>query len=277
MARILLGMFCGIVLHLLAPHATAQAQGPWDRNKGPLILAHRGGAHELEENTLSAFRTSYERGIRGFETDVRMTKDGVFVILHDDTLDRTHTAAGSVEHKTAAELRNVTTKNGEALLFLDTFLDYFADKPGVYLELEMKTNNKTLYPDGRIEEYVRALHQAADARKPADSVYAFTSFDERSLKAMRSLDAHAPTSLIVGKPLSPELIQQARTLKANHIACQLNGTSRSLVRDAQKQGFKVNCWPGHTVQDYHLAIGLGLDIHCTDIPLAIHKVQQKVH
>lgn len=68
-----------------------------------LLFAHRGGAHEFEENTLDAFRSCYEEGLRGFETDVRMTKDGELVILHDDSLDRTHNATGAVEHKTAAE------------------------------------------------------------------------------------------------------------------------------------------------------------------------------
>jgi glycerophosphoryl diester phosphodiesterase len=38
-----------------------------------LVFAHRGGAHEFEENTLAAFRGSYEKGLRGFETDIRMT------------------------------------------------------------------------------------------------------------------------------------------------------------------------------------------------------------
>src|SRR5690606_10597395 len=64
-----------------------------------LLFAHRGGAHEFEENTLAAFKASYEKGLRGFETDVRMTRDGRFVVLHDDSLERTHDAAGPVEEK----------------------------------------------------------------------------------------------------------------------------------------------------------------------------------
>src|SRR5690606_9473204 len=85
------------------------------QESGPLVMAHRGGAHELEENVLASFRTCYEKGIRGFETDVRMTKDGVLVILHDDSLDRTHNASGAVEHKTAAELKGVVSKKGQPL------------------------------------------------------------------------------------------------------------------------------------------------------------------
>src|SRR6476661_6321303 len=102
---------------LLLPAASLPAQ-----DKDPIILAHRGGAYEFEENTMEGFRACYERGIRGFETDVRMTKDGALVILHDDKLDRTHNATGCVEDMTAAELKDVVTKKGQKLLFLDELL-----------------------------------------------------------------------------------------------------------------------------------------------------------
>jgi glycerophosphoryl diester phosphodiesterase len=249
----------------------------WAQVSDTLIMAHRGGRHEFEENTMTAFRNCYEKGIRGFETDVRMTKDGALVILHDDTLDRTHNAHGNVENQTADELKNVTTrKGGERLLFLEEFLDYFADKPGVYIELEMKTSNKTLYPDSRIAEYCRRLHQAAEAKKPQKSTYVYTSFDERPLKEIRNIDASAPTLLIAGKPLSPEFIQRAKDLHVNYIGCQLSGTSRTMVQEAQKQGFKVNCWPGQTAEDYFYCLGLGATVHCTDNPLAILKIEEKL-
>ena len=53
------------------------------------IHAHRGGRNEFDENTLSAFQASYAKGLRGFETDVRMCKDGALVIMHDGTIERT--------------------------------------------------------------------------------------------------------------------------------------------------------------------------------------------
>lgn len=243
---------------------------------GPLVMAHRGGAHEFEENTLDAFRACYEKGIRGFETDVRMTQDGVLVILHDDRLKRTYDAQGVVESKTADELKSVVSKKGRKFLFLEEFLDFFADKPGVYIELEMKVGNKTSYPDERLRRYCRALHQAAEAKKPKTSIYAYTSFDERPLKEIRSLDEQAPTLFISGNPLSEEIIQKAKDLRAHYIGCQLNGTSRTLVKQAQQQGFKVNCWPGHKIEDYYLCLGLGVNVHCTDIPLAVLGVREKL-
>src|SRR5690606_23299148 len=187
---------------------------------GPLVLAHRGGAQEYEENTMDAFRSCYENGIRAFEIDIRMTRDGVLVILHDDSLDRTYNSSGPVEDKLAAEVEDVVSKKGQRFLFLDEFLDYFADKPGVYIELEMKVSNKSLYSDERVRQLCRTLHEAAEAKKPATSIYAYTSFDERALKEIRSLDAQAPTLFISGKPLSAELIQKAKSLEVNYIGCQ---------------------------------------------------------
>jgi len=242
----------------------------------PLILAHRGGAYEFEENTMEGFRACYERGIRGFETDVRLTKDGVLVILHDDSLDRTHNATGAVEHKTVAELKDVTTKKGQKLLFLDEFLIYFADKPGVYIELEMKTSNKELYPDARIAEYCQKLFQSAEFAKPNGSTYVYSSFDERPLKAIETLDDQAPLSLIAGKPCSAEFIERAKAIGADRIACQLKGTSRTAVELAHKNHLMVNGWPGRSAEDYYLAIGLGLDVHCTDIPTVIQTVKEKL-
>lgn len=239
-------------------------------------MAHRGGAHEFEENTMEGFRNCYERGIRGFETDIRMTKDGVLVVLHDDSLDRTHQATGAIEDKTAAELKDVVTKKGQKFLFLDELLGYFADKPGVYLELEMKTSNKKLYPNERISEYCQKLHQAAQKQQPKSSTYVFTSFDERPLKEIHALDPEAPILLIASKPCSKELIERAKQLGAGRIGCRLEGTSREAVKEAQKNGLIVSCWPGHSVEDYYMALGLGTSIHCTDIPMVIQSVKEQL-
>lgn len=256
---------------LLLPGTFMQAQ-----DKDPIILAHRGGAYEFEENTMEGFRACYERGIRGFETDVRMTKDGALVILHDDSLDRTHNGSGAIENKTAAELRDVVTKKGQKMLFLDELLAYFADKPDVYIEWEMKTGNKTLYPDERIEEYCRTVYSAIEARKAKGSTYVYTSFDDRPLKAIHALNARAPMSLIASKPCSAEFIQRAKEVGADRIACQMNGTSRASVREAQKAGLLVNGWPGRGAQDYHLALGLGVDVHCTDVPVAVIGFKERM-
>jgi glycerophosphoryl diester phosphodiesterase len=240
--------------------------------EGALLFAHRGGAGEFEENSMAAFKQSYEHGLRGFETDVRLTKDGEFVILHDDDLSRIFDAQGAVEHKTAAELRRVKTKkSGLPLLQLDELLDYFADKPGVYLELEMKTSNKELYPDERMEEYCRKLYDIVRARRPKGSDYVLTSFDERPLKRIKSEDPSADLLLISSGPCGPEIVRRAQQLGVKRIGVKIGGTSRDSVQAAQKAGLRVSCWPGHNLQDYFLGVGLGVNAICSDVPVAIQK------
>lgn len=237
--------------------------------KAMLLYAHRGGAFEYDENTLEAFQATFEEGLRGFETDIRMSRDGVLVILHDNSLDRTHEATGPIEEKTAEELRQIKSKKGNPILFLDDLLDYFADKPGIYLELEMKVSSKELYPDSRLEEYCQKLIDAVRSKKPEGSDYVLTSFDERALKVAKRLDPDADLLLISGGPVNEEVVERAQKLGIKRIGCRMENTSRASVRAAQEAGLIVNGWPGHTLQDYHLALGLGVDAFCSDIPVAV--------
>jgi len=70
----------------------------------PLVYAHRGGAALRPENTLEAFDHGIALGADGIELDVHLSRDGVVVVHHDDTLDRTTNACGPVRAYTADEL-----------------------------------------------------------------------------------------------------------------------------------------------------------------------------
>lgn len=74
----------------------------------PLVAAHRGGpTGAFPENAIPTFAKSMTEGPVLLETDVRMTKDSVLVLLHDETLDRTTTGTGEVQSKTLRELRGL--------------------------------------------------------------------------------------------------------------------------------------------------------------------------
>ncbi len=251
----------------IAPLGSLQAEV-----KKPFHFAHRGGAHEFEENTLFAFKSTYDKGIRGYELDVRLTRDGELVVLHDDSLDRTHHGQGPVEHLAADEARKIhSKKQNEPLLFLDTLLAYLKDKPGMYVEFEMKTSNTALYPDSRIEEYAAKLHRKVTAHVPQGSTYIFTSFDQRPLIAVKKIDPQADIMLIKGGPLTPELMETAKAIGSKRIAAKMEGTTRLAVKEAQKQGFIVTGWPGHNLNDYFLGLGLGVDAICSDVPVLVQE------
>src|SRR6185312_16951069 len=69
------------------------------------VIAHRGASAYAPENTIPAFELAVRHGADGFELDVRVTRDGAAVVIHDDSLDRTTDLTGLVRARTLAELR----------------------------------------------------------------------------------------------------------------------------------------------------------------------------
>lgn len=232
------------------------------------LFAHRAGAHERDENVLKSFQESYDKGLRGFETDIRITKDGELVVMHDATLDRTTNGKGVVEEMSADEIRKFKTKKGNDILFLDELLVFLNKRPGLYVEFEMKTNPKA-YPQEKLEKYCDLLYKKVMAAKPAGSTYLLTSFDKRPLQYLKSKYTDVDMLFITSSPLTKEVIQETLDLGINRVGCNLGGTSRKDVQAAQAAGLLVSCWPGHTVKDFLLGVYLGCDYLCSDIPVEV--------
>jgi glycerophosphoryl diester phosphodiesterase len=85
----------------------ADVRHPFFASARPLVFAHRGGSGLAPENTMAAFDTALALGADGLELDVRLSKDGVVVVHHDASLDRTTDVRGDVSALTAAELSRV--------------------------------------------------------------------------------------------------------------------------------------------------------------------------
>src|SRR6266480_2774602 len=73
-------------------------------SSGPLVFAHRGGSALAPENTIAAFDNGLALGADGLELDVHLSRDGIVVVHHDGTLDRTTTLRGPIAERTADEL-----------------------------------------------------------------------------------------------------------------------------------------------------------------------------
>ena len=73
-----------------------------------IVIAHRGANRSAPENTLEAYRRAIELGCDYVEVDVRQTKDGVLVLMHDRTVDRTTDGSGTIEDLTLAEIRSLS-------------------------------------------------------------------------------------------------------------------------------------------------------------------------
>lgn len=242
-----------------------------------IILAHRGGGTEQDENVLAAFKHSYESGINSFETDVRMTLDGVLVISHDASLKRIFGVDGTIEKMTARQLRKLKTKQGNPILFLEDLLDFFKDKPNLYVEFEMKTDDKDretgayLYDEDRLAEYCTKIYTQCKAVMPKDANWSLTSFDHRPHKYLHAKYPEAVLGLITGEGCTEQTIKLCKQLGVKRLAAGLDRTPRRGVKMAHANQINVNLWPGTKVADSLLALYLGADYICTDVPLRLKK------
>lgn len=98
-------------------------------------FAHRGGSAEAPENSLAAFAHAVSLGYTDIETDIRGTADGVAVIHHDATLDRTTDGRGRIRDLTWAQVRRARVHGHEPILRLEEALEAF---PGVRFTLDVK-------------------------------------------------------------------------------------------------------------------------------------------
>ncbi len=108
----------------------------------PLVLGHRGFPARYPENTLLSFRKALEAGADGIECDVQKTADGRYVIIHDDTVDRTSNGHGLVASFSLDQLRGFDFGGGERIPSLDEMLALVT--PAAYLDLELKHETITL-------------------------------------------------------------------------------------------------------------------------------------
>ena len=115
----------------LAPTGTSVAAGDLFaslRQPGEpgFVAGHRGGEHAVPENTMAAFRLAIENGVDVLETDVQLTADGVPVLLHDWTLDRTTNGTGPIWEIDFARLATLDAGAGEHVPTLAEFLALLA-------------------------------------------------------------------------------------------------------------------------------------------------------
>ncbi len=235
------------------------------------FFAHRASRFEYDENTLPAFKACYEQGIRGFETDIRMAKDGQLIVNHDETFARLTACTNTVESMNSDEIRKLTTFQGNKVLFLDELVDFLADKDSVYVEFEMKANPASSYPEERLREYCDKLYKTVMSKKPEHSTYLFTSSSKDALNMMRKLHPDADMLMIFSKPVCDETIQMAEAMGIKRIGCNMNGTTRSMVKKAKEAGLYVSLWPSRTPEDIMLGVYLGAEFLCCDRAIEVKK------
>lgn len=247
------------------------------RGPGPVALAHRGGGLEAPENSRAAIEHMRSVGLRYLETDVRTTADGVVVLFHDETLDRTTDGTGPVSARTWAELSRVRNAAGEAPLRLEEVL---ADYPDLHLNIDAKD-------DAAVDRLVGIVADA-DAH---ERVCLASFYDQRIQRLRRAFDGVVCTSLargetarLVAAAYQPAAVRRRalrgvpgpeRGARAIQVPERLRGIrvlTPAVIRAAHERGLDVHVWTVNDEADMRRLLAMGVDGLVSDRPTALRSV-----
>ena len=234
----------------------------------PLIQAHRGGRGEYDDNACGGFAWCLKKGIRGFELDVRFTKDHQLVIMHDANVGRTTDGAGVVEEMTADEVRRCRLQAcSEPVPTAADVFALFKGRTDTFIEIEMKAYPGKFYTPDVLEDYCRKLRATAnDLLSPG--TYAFTCFNTNTLAVMLRVDPAAKLGYIMGK-LTEDHLDTAKSLGCMSVAPTLRDTPREMVEKAHACGLTVCLWMVQNAADYTEAAAKGADRVTSDYPVLL--------
>lgn len=228
----------------------------------PRLIAHRGHSLGAPEQTMAAYEAAVRLGADMIEADVQRTRDGVLVMLHDTTLDRTTDGSGPVAGRTLAELAELDAGawfgdafRGERIPTLDQLFDLAASS-GVSLCLEAKGAT----PEATLDI---ALGTAGEiARRGRVGIDVVSSFDHDALAAVgRAVPglALAPDRLPERGPTSVDaLLAQAAAIGAGIIQHHHLDLDAAVVAGVQAAGVEVWAWPVTTADEIERCHAMGV-------------------
>ena len=262
---------------------------------GPEVVAHRGATAEAPEHTLAAYRHAAVVGADAVECDVRMTRDGVLVCVHDRKVKYTSNGRGVVSALRLAELEQfrfgprrkklsrwkddeivaVTDEpdleNG-LVLTLDRLLEYVTATPGA-VRLAIETKHPTRHAARVEQELLRSLRRFGllQGDRPAEwggrPAFRVMSFSQLAVRRVTVLAPGVPTVQLIGKRLRPvrtELL--TGSMSAVGPGLHLVRADPAYVAQAHAAGKEVHVWTPNRPADIDFLVGLGVDAVITDRP-----------
>ncbi|SCF42963.1 glycerophosphodiester phosphodiesterase [Micromonospora mirobrigensis] len=251
----------------------------------PLVFAHRGSSYDLPEHTLAAYLRALDEGADGVECDVRLTRDGHLVCVHDRRLDRTSNGHGLVSARTLAELEaldfgswhpggvpadgdEVLDDSRTRLLTLDRLLGAVRDA-GRPVRVLIETKHPSRY-GGDVERRLVALlrrHGLAEPARNAPVQVTVMSFSPLAVRRIRELAPALPTVLLL--EVVPRWLPPGRL----PFGAQIAGPGIELVRARPRllpalraAGNQVYVWTVNEPAELDLVLAAGVDGIITDRP-----------
>jgi len=209
-----------------------------------IVVGHRGCALLEPENTLRGFRRTLALGCDYVETDVRLTRDGELILMHDETVDRTTDGSGRVADLTFAEIRRLDAGQGETVPTLAELLALLAGRVTLLCELK---------GEGTADAAVAVVKAAGMERHVI-----FTCFDLARIRRVKEIDASLRTGAIFSNP-PPDFAQQARDAGAESCGIHFRHLTPEHLAAARAAGLTVRAWNPDTEEDIRRTLALGPD------------------
>ncbi len=241
-------------------------------------VGHRGALAVAPENTMAAFRAALAAGVDEVEFDVQLTRDGVPVVLHDATLDRTTDGHGPLRDRTWPEVERLDAGSWsspeharERVPSLDQLCAWIADKPlDLALELKQPAPGEGLPRDAQLAPTVLAVLRTHGLMERT----VIHSFDHPSIARVLALEPTAATALLYTGPIFAEYLEGAITVAGiAGLHVRWLWVSRELCADAHARGLYVHAWglpePPLQAELIHRLIGFGVDSLSANSPRAL--------
>ncbi|MFC0004214.1 glycerophosphodiester phosphodiesterase [Micromonospora siamensis] len=251
----------------------------------PLVFAHRGSSYDLPEHTLAAYLRALDEGADGVECDVRLTRDGHLVCVHDRRLDRTSNGHGLVSARTLAELEaldfgswhpggvpadgdEVLDDSRTRLLTLDRLLGAVRDA-GRPVRVLIETKHPSRY-GGDVERRLVALlrrHGLAEPVPDTPVQVTVMSFSPLAVRRVRELAPALPTVLLLD--VVPRWLPPGRLPFGARIAgpgIELVRARPRLLSALRAAGNQVYVWTVNEPAELDLVLAAGVDGIITDRP-----------
>lgn len=238
----------------------------------PVNIGHRGDPTRFPENTLSSFRGALAAGAEGLELDVRLTRDGHPVVMHDGTVERTTDGFGALSGMTLDEVRRLDV-GGDGV---PTLREVFQSFPGVHVNLDIKDRDRP----GAERVVLDVLREAGAADRAL-----VASAHHRVLRKFRGAagggfrTGASRWEIAVFYGLS--LLRLERLIRPAYAALQVpvtHGRLRILtprfVAAARASGVRVDAWTINRADQMREVLDLGVDGVMTDDPGLLAEVLQ---
>ena len=226
-----------------------------------VIISHRGMAGSAPENTLASVREAIRRGAEFIEIDVRRSADGVIVLMHDLTVNRTTNGRGRVGEWTWDEISRLDAGShfspafaGEPVPTLDDALESI-ESSSITLVLEVKQPDR--YPG--VATQIAATLQGFDP----DGSVVVVSFDHDWLDVFQDLAPATPVGYLQVHPFIQRHVPEDSVVDVHWISVLVDPT---LIRRVHHRGHRIWVWTVNDVRLMRLLTWLGVDGITTDHP-----------